>query len=108
MGNKITKVEKKKVLVDAKVEIDLEPWLPRSMCKTTEQYAEYLERSVRDFKEFLRDHRSQDVNSMSVERIYEDQCSGCGAEYEEDKLEDGSIQCAYCGGVIKEAITSIK
>ena len=37
-----------------------------------------LERRIRDFKEFLRDHRSQDEVSLTVERIYAYKCKFCG------------------------------
>jgi hypothetical protein len=83
---------KVKVLVDAEVKIDLEPWLPRRLCKTNEQYAQYLERAVEEFQSFLKDHRSQDVNSMHVERIYEDQCSFCESKWDTYSI-DGAPGC---------------
>jgi len=49
------------------------------------------------FREFLRDHRSQDVQDVVVHRITEDVCSECGHDWETDVDEDGKTCCAWCG-----------
>lgn len=90
---------KKSVLVDVKVEIELN--VDHYHWQTMEQYAKNLEDAVRDFRDFLKDHRSQDVNHMNVERIYEDQCSECGDKYEEAIDDEGKTYCACCGVTIK-------
>lgn len=92
--------KKKRVLVDAKVEIELS--VQHYHWQTMEQYAKSLESAVCDFKEFLRDHRSQDINHLSVDWIYEDQCSECSVKYEEDTYEDGTIHCSYCGAIAEQ------
>jgi hypothetical protein len=51
---------------------------------------------VRKFNDFLRDHRSQDKTYLEVERIKEDQCSGCKNKWE-TYIEEGEIRCASCG-----------
>jgi hypothetical protein len=92
-------VEPKKVLVDVKVEIELA--VRRYHWQTMEQYAKNLEDAIIDFQSFLRDHRSQDVNHLSVDRIYEEQCSGCNEKWEPTDI-DGVICCANCGIEIKK------
>lgn len=73
---------KKTVLVDVKIECDP----PRSYWhRTPEQLAKYLQGWVDDFHEFMRDHRSQDPVSLHIEKIYQDQCSFCGSEWELDE-----------------------
>lgn len=92
------KISKKvKTLVDVKVEIELS--VRHYHWQTMEQYAKCLESAVSDFHDFLKDHRSQDINHMAVERIYEEQCSECGDKYEEEIYEDNSIHCASCGAI---------
>ncbi len=91
---------KKKVLVDVKVEIELS--VRHYHWQTMEQYASALEEAVDDFRDFLKDHRSQDINHMSVERIFEEQCSACGDRWEEEKYEDGEIHCASCGAICQK------
>lgn len=79
---------RQKVLVDVQVTCD--PPATR-WCRTLEERARELEHWARDFHEFIRDHRSQDPVSLNVERIYQDQCSHCHREWEED--EDGPLCC---------------
>lgn len=81
---------KKKVLVD--VHVICEP--PASAIRwayTVEQRARQLEEWCREFEKFVRDHRSQDPVSLSVERQYEERCSHCGYQWEEDA--DGPVCC---------------
>jgi hypothetical protein len=58
----------------------------------------WLQDWAKEFREFLRDHRSQDVNGVSVEPTYQIQCSACHREWEEHFDEDsGKTCCASCG-----------
>jgi len=53
------------------------------------------ERWAKEFLDFLRDHRSQDVQDVVVHQITEDVCSECGKNWE-IYSEDGKDYCAYC------------
>ena len=61
-----------------------------------EEVAAEYESWVKEFKEFLRDHRSQDVISLDVVRVFSDHCSACGKPWEPD---EGT--CAWCGEAIE-------
>ncbi|MCP4169960.1 MAG: hypothetical protein GY758_04205 [Fuerstiella sp.] len=66
---------------------------------TPERREEALERWAREFEEFLKDHRSMDVNDVCVVVPIIDVCSECGEPWEVDRCdmnEDVEI-CAYCG-----------
>lgn len=80
---------KKKVMVDARVEADLDraTYLPRDM----EDYAKQLERAAKEFHAFVRDHRSMDWVRLSVVRDYEDHCEHCGYLWETD--DSGTPVC---------------
>lgn len=82
---------RQRVLVDIKVICDI-PNHVGQWSSTLERRAELIEKWAREFAEFIRDHRSQDPVSLSVEREYQDQCSHCGREWEED--EDGPLCCS--------------
>ena len=92
--------KRKHVLVDVVVEADLSgmTWTRRG--DTEEEKAKDLERAVKDFHEFLRDHRSQDMVSLNVERKYKDLCSNCGKD--EFDYEVGKTTCAWCGAIIED------
>lgn len=81
---------KKNVLVDVKITCDPPSHVWRSW-KTLEQSALEMEDWVKEFQEFIRDHRSQDPVRLNVERVYEDQCSFCGYKWETD--EHGEPLC---------------
>ena len=81
---------KEKVLVDVRILCD-PPGLVGSWSHTLEDKARRLEEWCREFEEFVRDHRSQDAVGLTVEREYQDQCSFCGREWEEDA--DGPLCC---------------
>jgi len=67
------KAKKLHILTDVKVEADLSNMLwRRNYYGKEEEKAKDLERAVKDFEDFLRDHRSQDMISLSVERVFED------------------------------------
>lgn len=100
-----TKKAKKRthVLVDVKVHADLSSLIYRSFYKDVESEAKALERAVKDFHGFLRDHRSQDLIVLEVQRKYKNLCSVCGEEWEPYKDEDdGKDYCAGCGAIIEE------
>jgi hypothetical protein len=59
-----------------------------------------LNNLVSDFEDFLRDHRSQDMIHLYVEKVYKNVCSNCGDEYEA-MYEDG-IECCACCGAVRE------
>ena len=81
---------KQKVLVNVSVSCE-PPYTVGRWCRTMEDKAKQLEAWCREFEEFIRDHRSQDPIGLSVEREYQEQCSHCGSEWEEDK--DGPLCC---------------
>jgi len=54
--------------------------------KGQEAIVEYYESWVKEFEEFMRDHRSQDPISLSVERHTIDVCSFCGLEWDVDDV----------------------
>lgn len=81
---------KVEVLIDAKVVCEPSSHVTRWF-STQERKAQALERWAKEFEEFVRDHRSQDPIGLSVERVYESQCSHCGMAWEEDA--DGPLCC---------------
>jgi hypothetical protein len=75
-------MSKVKVLQEVKVIADVSRgigYYNRDM----ESYARQAEALAREFNEFVRDHRSMDWVSLSVEREYENQCSHCHSIWEE-------------------------
>jgi len=71
-----------------------------------EVYTEKLETWAREFEEFLRDHRSQDVNGLTVEREVKDYCSACNEELEKEYVgttpyKNGHYVCANCGAELE-------
>lgn len=88
---------KKQILSDVRIECET-PYHVGRWCSTVERKAEELEDWVKDFKDFIRDHRSQDPVNLSVERVYTDVCSFCGATWEVD--DDGCPVC--CDAAVKE------
>jgi hypothetical protein len=74
---------KKRVLIDVRVVADVERGIfrPRDM----DDHAKQAEGLVREFNEFVRDHRSMDWVTLNVERDYEEQCSHCGYVWELDR-----------------------
>lgn len=69
-----------KVLNDAHVRIDIN--LGYFAPKDPEQLAKRLEMEAREVKDFLRDHRSMDINDVYVVREYVYRCQHCGYSYE--------------------------
>lgn len=95
---------KYKTLTDVEVMIDLDlGWSFRD--ETLEQKAVKMEQAVKRFREFLDDHRSQDVNDMHVRRIYKNLCSNCNSEWESYTEDDGSICCSNCGAELEKTVS---
>jgi len=96
-----TTCTKKRILYDVVVEADLSGMVfPYRHYKSEEERARDLERAVKDFHNFLRDHRSQDMVTLSVNRKYKDVCSACGDTWEPYDI-DGVPSCANCGAIIE-------
>ena len=81
---------KQKVLIDVKITCDPPGYVAR-WHKTIEEQVKAIESWVKEFHDFIRDHRSQDPVSLDIERVYEDQCSFCGYRWELD--ENGDPAC---------------
>ncbi len=73
---------KKRVMTNARVEADMDKAVYRS--RDMEDYARQLERAVKEFHAFVRDHRSMDWVHLDVVRDYEEQCSHCEMLWEVD------------------------
>lgn len=89
------------VLVNAHVEADVSGMLWYRGYKTEEERAKDLKRACKEFQDFLRDHRSQDLIYLEVVREYKDLCSACNERWEPDTDENGTF-CANCGATIEE------
>lgn len=92
------------VLIDAKVVIEPTYNSIYSGWQSEDKKAELLEQWARELHAFFRDHRSQDVNTVYVERTHQDQCSVCHREWETYEDEDtGETCCAGCGAIVEPA-----
>ena len=110
---------RRNVMVDAHVTITPDSYVGR-WARTPEERMKALQAWVKEFSEFLRDHRSQDANILDVEPDYKDFCSACGKEYEEARYadtEDGEPTpecpamlkgCAWCGALVVEEVASVR
>lgn len=86
--------------VQTDVYIRLDPNIHYWRGRTPERWLEMTEEWLREFEGFLRDHRSQDEQSMRVVREIETQCSECNREW--DPYEDeGVTRCGYCGAILE-------
>lgn len=56
-----------------------------------------LKDAAAEFNSFIRDHRSQDHVRLEVERVVQEQCSECNAEWDTMVDENGDTVCASCG-----------
>lgn len=88
---------KQTILVDLTVICTPPPHITR-FAYSLKAAEKILEGWCRDMEDFIRDHRSRDDISLEVTREYEDRCSFCGREWEED--EDGMPTC--CNKAQKE------
>jgi hypothetical protein len=89
----------KHVLTEVHAEITFNDWEVRH-ARNTEEECKSLESAIKNFEEFLRDHRSQDVNGIYVIRTFQDQCSACHMEWEDPYEEDSNLFCPGCGAQI--------
>jgi hypothetical protein len=64
--------------------------------QTEERRIRELEAWARELEAFVRDHRSQDPISLTVEKETKTVCDLCGREWE-TYTEDGETYCASCG-----------
>lgn len=90
----------KKVLIDSHVRIDIN--LGYFSSRDPEENAKRLESAAKDVKEFVRDHRSMDINDVYVVREYGWKCEHCGWLNEGDK-EPEFPEC--CEKAIREWAT---
>ena len=83
-----------------------ESWHIQDRSERMNRLAHDLNREVKDFVGFLRDHRSQDAIQLEVERVQQDVCSACGKEWEpyfvveDDDPQHGKTICAHCGAEV--------
>lgn len=88
----------KQILVDAHVEIEINlPWVDK---RDIEKWAKRLESEAQDVKEFVRDHKSMDINDVYVVREYGFQCEHCRHIFDND---EESPEC--CEKAIREWAT---
>lgn len=99
-----TTVTKRRVLIETRVIV--EPgYIPYSAQRSEDDFLAWCKKWSQELMEFFRDHRHQDVNSVYADPVYQVQCSGCGAEWEEMFDEElGKTCCASCGAPM-ETIT---
>jgi hypothetical protein len=88
VGRPITRLVSLRIVVD--------PPRPSYWGQTEEQRVRELEAWARELEAFVRDHRSQDPISVTVERETETVCDQCHREWE-TYTEDGVTCCAGCG-----------
>ena len=98
---KLTCYKRTHVLTDVRVEADLSGMIWWNYPASLEEQAKALERAVKEFEDFLRDHRSQDIVRLNIERIYSDLCSNCGDVWDSD-FYDGADHCLMCGAILVE------
>ena len=97
-------VEPAKRVVDIRVIAEPSSSWVLSGCRTMEDRARALESWAIELEKFVRDHRSQDGVSLTVEREKAVVCSGCGADWEEcppDEYDDKPY-CANCGANVRQ------
>ena len=95
-------------MVDVKVEAEFSSWVTRG-CKTEEERAGLLKERADDFNNFIKDHRSQDDDLLSVVPEFAFQCLFCeshlGKDLEEAKRELEEYkkgECYCCNKMFKE------
>jgi ribosomal protein L37AE/L43A len=92
----ITVVTDLRIVLDGRV-----PWYAY---QTMDERGKALDRWARELEEFIRDHRSQDNVSLTVERVTEVQCDHCHRAWE-TYTEDGETYCASCGVTVAPPAT---
>lgn len=80
------KLEKR--LIGLHAEIDFNPYLWGAEKYGTpeywKKYEDAMEREAKDFREFVRDHRSRDEYGISIIKEYKMYCPFCGQEYPDE------------------------
>jgi hypothetical protein len=89
----------KPVTVVTDLRIVLEGRVPWYAYQTMEERGKTLDRWAKELEEFIRDHRSQDNVSLTVERVKQTQCDQCHSAWE-PYTEDGETYCAGCGATV--------
>lgn len=89
----------KRVLVGVHLEAE-PPSHVGQYARSAESRAKALRAWVRDFEDFIRDHRSADPVYLSVVEDRKDLCSACN-EDPEAYTEDGITICACCGAELE-------
>jgi len=89
----------KKIVTDAHIEIEINEryWWNT---KDPEQRAKRLENEANDIKDFIRDHKSMDINDVYVVREYGYKCEYCN---DIEKDENKHPEC--CEAAIREWAT---
>jgi hypothetical protein len=88
--------------------VEVEPSVPSDVARSKpERQEKWYRQWAKEFQEFLRDHRSQDVNGISVVVDSRKVCSACGHDWERYQYEapDGEALyhgCSYCGLPVQE------
>lgn len=100
-----TKTSYVKVLVDSHVIIDTN-YIPYHARCSEEEKAKWLQEWANELISFFHDHRSMDVNSLRVNRIYEERCRQCEKSWEPESFEETEdeptyVGCAWCGASIE-------
>lgn len=103
LATKIKKYVEAKVIIEPKERVPYY-YLWSSLPKDEQVKRELLwyHNWAQKIKEFVRDHRSQDVNDVYVDITEIDACSKCGESwktYIEEKT--GDTCCANCGTLVK-------
>lgn len=97
------------VTTDIRVVIDPPRWLGGDIWglysrDSIEDQSRRAEEWAREFEAFVRDHRSQDPVTLSVERVRAVVCSACEQPWETDvDGEPAVLRCAYCGAPVESA-----
>ena len=105
--------KRRSVMTDVKVTAEFPwvraPWHIDDPVKRMEGLELALRKAVKDFEDFLRDHRSQDLIRLDVERVITDICSACGSEWEpylitekDNDPDVGKTCCAHCGALVED------
>lgn len=76
--------------VDAAAVLDSYDW------STPERTEKAMRRAVKEFNDFIRDHRSMDHYRLDVRMETKTTCTECGNVWEVAKDENGPY-CAHCG-----------
>ena len=99
----VVRVQPVEQLVSVRVVAEAPHWLYFGN-PTPERFAKRLEEWARDLEAFVRDHRSQDPVSLTVERDVQILCSGCGRPWETmgPDEEVPYVSCAWCGEPVAE------